>query len=130
MPEMNLDMMDMILLISIGMFIGRFLYAEKLRKMIEHQKEMRQKQIPQDIAAKLDTLRNLTADRLGMDFSRIPPDADWIHDLRIPRGELHEFFEDTAEVFLIGDSSSLSKTATLRETLEYLGLPVPETQKS
>ncbi len=109
----------------LAMVVRFLLVVDRWREKAVRAGIQRKEQAPKNMPERATALDGIITNRLGLDPAGIPLDADWVRDLRIPRGELLDFFQDISQVFSIDDSSALERTASYRQVLEYLAIPVP-----
>ena len=109
------------ILLVVGLRIFSTIEGFKKRAVIV-QKE-RQLRSAQSIEEKAILLRRLFQSRLGLDSRNIPLDAKWKGDLRIPAGELYDFFQDIDQELMLNDLPAVERQATYGELLEFIGIP-------
>jgi hypothetical protein len=120
------DSVNILLLVAIGvLLLGLRVFSvfEKMKKNARVERHIRESRAPKTARERAAALSAIMRDRLGVDAMTLPLDADWRGDLRIPEGELHEFFLDVSQVFSTDIPTGLEKQARFRSLLDFLDIP-------
>lgn len=103
-----------------------FLIVERIKKRTVRERMRRIARAPKNTLERASELGEIIRNRLGLDPKKIALSSDWHADLRIPAGELSDFFEDIAEAFLMEDALVLESRATYGELLDALDISPQE----
>ena len=114
----------------LSVMLRAYFLIHRMKKRAGAGRQIREARAPQNIQEGASELSAIMWNRLGVDAMTIPLDSDWRRDLRIPEGELYEFFLDIAQAFLLERTDQLEKKKTYRELLEFLNIPVGATRRS
>jgi hypothetical protein len=120
-----MDFLSILLIVAVIllMFVLRgFAVMEQFKKRAAIAHMERQKHLPRNTEEKARILRAILRNRLDLDFAQIPLESTWKGSLRIPAGELYEFFQDVDQEFMLDDLSGLERQATYGELLGFIGI--------